>query len=395
MTGVEEQDVALKLLHTADWHLGKRFPSFDELDQKLLTRARLEVIDSILGQAQRHTVHAVLCAGDLFEDPDPGREWWEGLARRFSTVADWPETRPVFLLPGNHDPLTRKSVYWPEHPFRRALPPWVHVVDRAGFEYPLSAEAVVYAEPCQSAAGQDDLALALPDREPGDERIRIGLVHGQTTDIPGHQSNFPIARDAAQRRGLDYLAIGDTHSYRRVSPDAHVPVVYPGAPEATAFDESDAGHVVVVFFRRGRRRPHIKPIRVGRWQWEEHVCRDLDALRQLAARQDLKQRVVRLHLDLDATLGEKAEIDRLERELKGTDASPGQVGVLVVERDIRLDTSDDNWLDGLPDILVSVVKRLKAIERDDPDTARRALAHLHTLVRSRSGAPAVTSRKRT
>ena len=27
MSLMEEQDVALKILHTADWHLGRRFPS--------------------------------------------------------------------------------------------------------------------------------------------------------------------------------------------------------------------------------------------------------------------------------------------------------------------------------------------------------------------------------
>ena len=40
MTRPEADDVALKLLHTADWHLGKRFPGFAEADETRLTRAR-------------------------------------------------------------------------------------------------------------------------------------------------------------------------------------------------------------------------------------------------------------------------------------------------------------------------------------------------------------------
>ena len=36
---VPEEDVALKLLHTADWHLGMRFSSFDDADELKLTRA--------------------------------------------------------------------------------------------------------------------------------------------------------------------------------------------------------------------------------------------------------------------------------------------------------------------------------------------------------------------
>ena len=56
------------------------------------------------------------------------------------------------------------------------------------------------------------------------------------------------------QRGLDYLAIGDTHSFRDVSPNLAVPTVYPGAPESTSFDDAGAGRVALVaLFRRGLR----------------------------------------------------------------------------------------------------------------------------------------------
>jgi len=55
-------------------------------------------------------------------------------------------------------------------------------------------------------------------------------------------------------RGLDYLAIGDTHSFRDVTENLAVPMVYPGAPEPTSFDEAGAGRVALVaLFRRGLR----------------------------------------------------------------------------------------------------------------------------------------------
>ena len=47
-----EPDVALKLLHTADWHLGMRFPSFSEEHQRTLMRARMDVLDNVLGAAE-------------------------------------------------------------------------------------------------------------------------------------------------------------------------------------------------------------------------------------------------------------------------------------------------------------------------------------------------------
>src|SRR5439155_26030012 len=114
----EYGDVVLRLLHTADWHLGRRFPSFTEEAQKKLSRARMDVIPRILDVAKRNAVNAVVCVGDLFDDPEPEKDFWQGLASRFQERGD--THPPVFLIPGNHDPLTLESVWTPGHPFRLA-----------------------------------------------------------------------------------------------------------------------------------------------------------------------------------------------------------------------------------------------------------------------------------
>src|SRR4029450_1461057 len=74
-------DVVLRLLHTADWHLGRRFPLFPEEAQKKLSRARLDVVSHILNLARRQSVPAILCAGDVFDDPTPVQDFWEGLLK--------------------------------------------------------------------------------------------------------------------------------------------------------------------------------------------------------------------------------------------------------------------------------------------------------------------------
>ena len=195
-------DVVLRLLHTADWHLGRRFPSFPDEGQKKLSRARMDVIARILDVGRRNAVNAVLCVGDIFDDPEPGPDFWEGLARTFRGYAG--SHPPLFLSSGNHDPLTPESVWAPGHAVRARLPEWVHVVDRDDFTYELSPHAVLYARPCRSKAGENDLAMALPAREPGDERLRIGCAHGSTFDIDGYQTNFPIRERCrhATRTGL-------------------------------------------------------------------------------------------------------------------------------------------------------------------------------------------------
>ena len=144
---------------------------------------------------------------------------------------------PIFLVPGNHDPLTPESVWAPGHPFASRLPNWVHVVDRDDFEYELAPDAVLYAGRAVRRRGRTILAMALPAREPGDKRSASVAFTAERSTSRATRRTFPIRRDAGVQRGLDYLAIGDTHSFRDVTEALPVPTVYPGAPEATNFDE--------------------------------------------------------------------------------------------------------------------------------------------------------------
>ncbi len=385
MKPMEEQDVALKILHTADWHLGRSFPAFAEEDQTKLTRARIEAVEKLLRVAESYAVDAVLCAGDLFDDPVPPDTWWRELLNKFER-RNW-KNRPVFLLPGNHDPLWPNSVWETGHPFRRSLPAWVHVVDRDDFEFAISEEAVLYAVPCRSKAGADDLALRLPKRQPGDKRIRIGMVHGQTFDIPGHQTNFPIASDAAQRRGLNYLALGDNHGYKELPPRT-CPAVYPGTPEAESHKVKDCGLVAVVFFSR-QGQPTIHKEKVGRWHWQDVRCTSLDELEEIR-KQDLQDCVLRLTLAMEVNLCERERVDVIIEELKGTEAAHGKVGALVhdVSALELAATPSDFDVYVLPDVLKSVIARLEsqAVEREG-HVARRALYHLYKSLRT-SGAVA-------
>ncbi len=368
----------LKLLHTADLHLGLEFGQLEPDDRRKLARARLEVARAILSVADQHAVDAVLWAGDIFDTPDPSEDWWRGFAEVLRSRRHW--SRPVVLLPGNHDPIRSHSVFHPDHPFRALLPEWVHVVESKRFELALGEDAVLLAAPCQSTAGAEDLALSLPPRADGDTRIRIGLVHGSTFDMEGHQTNFPIARDAAQQRGIDYLATGDTHGFRVVNGGGVAPIVYPGAPEQTRFGESDCGDVALVLLPRAGASPTITRVRVARWTWREETVTSLEALRRIAS-EDLASTVLRLRLDMSVPVSAEKEIDELTRRLRGDLASTGRAGALVIDRQrLRLEVGDiDEVLRDAPETLSIVASALTAVA-DTDDEARRAVQLLYRLL---------------
>jgi DNA repair exonuclease SbcCD nuclease subunit len=369
----------LKILHTADWHVGRSFGQFEPEDARKLARARLSVIDEILGLAHQYNVDAVLCAGDLFDAPDPGENWWRRLAESFGRRTNW--TRPVVLLPGNHDPLTSGSVYERTHPFRRALPEWVRVVDRDDFQLDLSHDAVVYAAPCTSTAGDKDLALSLPSRGESDTRVRIGLVHGSTFDLPNYATNFPISEEAPKARGLDYLALGDTHSFRELPEGAVAPIVYPSAPEPTSFTELDAGYVALVWFTRHGKRPDIRRERVARWIWRQETVHSLAELRALAA-QELVSTVLRLKLEWPITLHELKEVQDILATLRGTEATNPRTGAFVCEPpdpSVLVIDPGNIAVEGLPDSVRKTIARLDDEAKSD-QTAKRARIILHRLL---------------
>ena len=231
--------------------------------------------------------------------------------------------------------------------------------------------------------------MALPAREAGDKRIRIGCVHGCTFDMEDYQTNFPISRDAGVQRGLDYLAIGDTHSFRDVTEGSPVPTVYPGAPEPTNFDEPHAGSVALVALFRHGMRPRVEAERVGFWRWLDVRCRDMNQLRASSRRRILIGTSSGCSLDMSVSLSEENEVERIFRELQGTDAAHGRAGILLVDKtDLQLlPGSGDVFPEDLPPVVRDTIARLDRMieEADDEDEklrATRALGHLYRLLQS-------------
>jgi DNA repair exonuclease SbcCD nuclease subunit len=374
-----EDAMATKILHTADWHLGLRFLRFGDHERKL-TQRRLETVQNILGVAERFDVAAILVAGDVFDVPDPAETWWRPLVDLLARRV--PPSRPVVLLPGNHDPLVPASI-WKNRTFLDALPTWVHVVDRDDFTLALGDDAVIHAVPCRRTAGERDMAAALPSRTAGDHRVRIALLHGQVFGFPGIASNFPIALDTATKYGFDYVALGDTHG-RRVHGNAEAPLVYPGTPEPTKFGEDDAGCVALALFGRRHRAPKVQFEAVGHFRWEERTVSSLAELRALEA-EDHQRTVMRLHVAMTVGVEEHTRVEAALHGLAGTDAVPGKVAIAEIDRAaLQLDTTSLLLaLEDLPEQIRETARRLRArIEVNDrADVAEQALLHLYRLAR--------------
>lgn len=369
----------LRILHTSDWHLGCPFSRFRARERIRLTEARFAALRNLLVEAHRQQVHAVLCAGDLFDDSNPRKEVWQRLAH---ILSEHGTGCPVVLLPGNHDPLVDGSMWQPDSPLRARLPEHVHVVDRDDFRLELAEGAQLYAVPLRARKSAQDPVTKIPAREEGDTSIRIGLVHGQTFQIGDQGAAHPVGLDLAEKRGLDYLALGDTHGFREIEGTGSAKVVYSGTHETTNFGEVDSGHVALVSFRRRSRRATVRKVQVGTLRWSSEALESKEEVDRFLARAH-DQSVLSLDVSGRYAPDDYAAVEERLDELEGTDEVEGLSAACRVTR--RLEMSTENMAELLIDAPEELQKAAALLEERrgtvEPEVVERAMAQLLQIAR--------------
>lgn len=86
----------MKILHTSDWHLGKRLENFSRMEEQQA------VLTEICEIADSEKVDAVLVAGDLFDTFNPPTEATDLFYKILKRLAN-NGRRPVIAIAGNHD----------------------------------------------------------------------------------------------------------------------------------------------------------------------------------------------------------------------------------------------------------------------------------------------------
>ena len=86
----------MKILHTADWHLGKRLDHFSRIEEQKL------VMQDIVDIADSQNVDIVIVAGDLFDTINPSTDAVELFYKTLKQLSK-NGNRPVLAIAGNHD----------------------------------------------------------------------------------------------------------------------------------------------------------------------------------------------------------------------------------------------------------------------------------------------------
>jgi DNA repair protein SbcD/Mre11 len=273
-----QPDRMLRLLHTADVHLGARHTDLGE--QAAAQRERqFAAFRTAIELAISEKVDLVLIAGDLFDsNTQPKRSVERVVAELARLLAA--KIRTV-IIPGTHDVYDRSSIYrvhdlaalagsTPDDDLVTVLTP-----DRPSVH--LAACDVVVHGPVFATKRAPHSPLRDLKVSGGDGATwHIGMVHGSLS-IPDRTDRDEVVftREEIEATGLDYLALGHWHSVQqgKAGPTTWA---YSGAPEPVAVTQDGAGKALLVELNEinGTRTVTVVERAVGRTRFEKL---DIDA----------------------------------------------------------------------------------------------------------------------
>lgn len=351
----------MRILHTSDWHIGKRLERHDRMDEH---RA---AIDEVVSVADGESVDIVVHSGDLFDRPTPSPEVLKVALEGLVGLAAGGE-RPVVVVAGNHDspelfetlapylgpfgvhlvgrikapeeggvlslPVGEARALIACFPFLRAAQT-VDFMERADAWYGLYADRVRrlterYSEALAAAAGPADISVLVAHFMVGGVKVRTGVPRGER-DL--HIGEAYAATSQAVPTSVDYVAMGHIHAPQPV-PGAPVPAQYAGSLLQLDFGEAGEEKRVIIVEAEPGVPAEVRsvPLAAGR-----RLVRVAGVWDEIAARDDLDDAFLDLTVQTEGpepglvdiarerfphVVKVRAEYERIELEQRGGEGRP-------------------------------------------------------------------------
>src|SRR5690606_17469096 len=278
--------VAVKLLHTADWHVGKAVRGRSRAAEHQAVLAEIAAV------AERESVDLVVVAGDLFDTASPSPEAERIVYRALLDLAAG--GRPVVVVAGNHDSAQRLAAVAPLseasgiHVAAAIRPPGeggvleldvdgepaqVALLPFPSQRYVVRADLLLAGDAADAhAAYADRVARIVRALTAGFRADTVNLVVGHLMvmggTLGGGERGAHTVFDywvpaTAFPAAAQYVALGHLHRAQQLPGPA--PLHYPGSPLQLDFGETaNEPQVNVVALRRGR--PSDGAGGGGRWR---------------------------------------------------------------------------------------------------------------------------------
>lgn len=330
----------MKIIHTADWHVGHELYGYDREEEFDYFFSQL----SELLQAERPD--ALLVSGDVYDSYMPSTTAVRQLNNALLRLHDSSPETEIILTSGNHDSGPRLEA---------AAPPWlphgVHLIGSLGPDplrnlIEIEGKGVVMAIPfCYPAnfphADGDPLdgrqerffqriieqlsRESLPTVLMAHLYVSGAALNGsrQPRDIVGGSDAMALGDITG---GYDYLALGHIHRRQRLSDRSY----YSGSPLPISFDEPAEHGVLLVELEKGREpRVDFRQMKTLRplLTLPKEAAPFEEAIRELREMDPESNAYIRLHVLGDGSL----PFDHLEQASKALEGKRGRYCTVKIE----------------------------------------------------------------
>lgn len=286
--------MTIKILHTADLHLGMRFASHryaPEL-QESLSKARFKTLDSLVKVANKQQSDLLVIAGDLFDSPRVPR----GDILRAATLLRDFEGRLILILPGNHDYIQRDDdPIWPSF-VNNASPNTILLSEPKPYDLGVHGlDLTIYPAPCTSKHSETNV-LGWVQEYTKDKKTSLtaGIAHGSLEGLsPDFKKDYyPMSKKELQTAGVDFWLMGHTHvRYPDEEEGTQTRIFFPSTPEPDGFDCRHPGYVWSIEIAENK-SVHYHSIQTGSYRF----------------------------FDLERQLRNEADIEKIKTEFRGMNA---------------------------------------------------------------------------
>lgn len=205
----------MKILHTADIHLGAKHKKLSSEKQTIIRNEINSQIKELFSIAKENDYDAILICGDLFHGKDTTNKVKNIF---FKSVEDY--EKPVFYITGNHDEF-----------FEDEAPQNFYVLDKNNPKVEYKGVNFWCSE-----------NLEFLKENFNSNQINVMLLHG---NIENKTDNDFVDIKEIEKYKFNYVAMGHIHSYKRYENKNNL-YVYSGSLFSNGFDEcGDKGYVQV------------------------------------------------------------------------------------------------------------------------------------------------------
>jgi exonuclease SbcD len=281
----------MRILHTADWHLGQTFHEFDR------TYEHQHFLDWLTDCINEKEIDVLLMSGDVFDGANPStiavNMFYRFLAR---LSASHPQLQMV-ITAGNHDSPGRLEAPNPFFEFYN-----IHIIGQVGRhadgsinydrmliplknrdgmveawcmavpyirlgEHPVVPDATSpYAEGV-AALYKEAFEHACTKRQPGEAILAMGHLHSLNAELSDNDKTerhimggVEFVPVSAFSEAIAYTALGHIHKAQKIGGRENVR--YSGSPIPMSFSEQQYKHQVIVFELKGAETTAIETVEI-------------------------------------------------------------------------------------------------------------------------------------